>query len=269
MTKHLKRKNMSIKKNHLRKSKNNILINIIYYIYDISGIHFIKDLLLPDKAGSRQPSRFLIWLVGIYVSLFTIASAKFEYRSSLLQNRADNIITLYSTDIRSKVLERIPVIQHEPCPIEPFIFHPSSVYQSFIQKGVLYEPVVNDLKDFLVDVLRNNSVKNIQLSGVILTGSAIRKADLSNCWINEAFLDYCDLWKTDFTNSNLQHTDFSFSDMEEVIFTNSYLSFCNFTNTKNLDIKQLLKSKSLYNAILPNEIKTLIEKSHPELLRKI
>jgi hypothetical protein len=45
----------------------NIMRRIIYWIYDISCIRYICNLIVPEieKEGKRRPSKFVIWFIGV------------------------------------------------------------------------------------------------------------------------------------------------------------------------------------------------------------
>ncbi len=109
------------------------------------------------------------------------------------------------------------------------------------------------------------------LRGAILNGSYFQKADLKN-----AKLDGAKLKNTEFQESSLQDANFKDAILDAANFQNArlkgvnfqdaYLAYADFWGAEDLNIKQLAKAKTLYEAKLDDELMKQVEKKYPHLL---
>ena len=104
-----------------------------WFVWDFSGIRAISKRLITPKdpdTGKRMPVTLFLWIVGIYVALFGVASQRYENRVDIIENRMNAIFTQLATPIYKKALNKISHVQWMPCPQRPDIKSPASIFPS-------------------------------------------------------------------------------------------------------------------------------------------
>ncbi|OQY01694.1 MAG: hypothetical protein B6I26_03605 [Desulfobacteraceae bacterium 4572_130] len=110
---------------------------LLWNFYHYSGLRFIWYKINPPlqkkeiSSHFRRPATFFLWVLGIYIALFGIASNKYENRADKIENRINAIYAQISKDMKI-AFERIPDVQNMPCPYEPNILNPLSIIKSFM-----------------------------------------------------------------------------------------------------------------------------------------
>jgi len=69
---------------------NAIIPSIFKWMFCYSGLEFIYRKLNPAKNPQTLPTGF-IWLIGMYIALFALASQRYENRIDIIGNRANAI----------------------------------------------------------------------------------------------------------------------------------------------------------------------------------
>lgn len=69
-----------------------IIFRILWEIYDLSGIRFIIEKIKPPlkHANARKTSSLILWLIGIYIALYGIASGRYENRIDIMYLLSQN-----------------------------------------------------------------------------------------------------------------------------------------------------------------------------------
>jgi uncharacterized protein YjbI with pentapeptide repeats len=121
------------------------------------------------------------------------------------------------------------------------------------------------------------------LPGTILPGAIFIRANLSGAKFSAADLSRADLSLTNLSTANLSGADLSFAnlsganltlailsdaDLSDADLLNANLSRANLKRTQNLTIDQLSKVKTLYDAILDEELEKSLKGIHPTLFEK-
>ena len=112
--------------------------------------------------------------------------------------------------------------------------------------------------DFSILNIQSASFTSANLQGAFFFGSDLQKASFLNANLRGAFFHDAKLKGTRFWNTDLQDTNLAGTNLQEA----------DLTRAKNLTAEQLLKAKTLYNAILPDEIEAEIRQRKPELLEE-
>jgi len=142
----------------------------IKWLFRYSGLEFIYTKFNPPKNPQTLPTGF-IWLIGIYVAFFGVASQRHDNRIDIIENRANSIFAqLAVSSSEKRALSRIPRVQNMPCPYKPNILNPLSVFLSLFRDSK-YEEVSAQLKETIEDW--KDSLDSVNLSEAIL-----READL-------------------------------------------------------------------------------------------
>ena len=62
-------------------------------MYHYSGVEFICRKLIPSKQEQKHLPTLPLWLVGIYIALFGLASQRYENRVDIIERKADLVNT--------------------------------------------------------------------------------------------------------------------------------------------------------------------------------
>ena len=122
---------------------NRIIKGIFYY----SGFEYIYRKAKPVTGLPTLP----LWLIGIYIAFFGIASQRYENKIDIIENRSNLIFAQLGTDARKSALGRISDVQNYPCPVKPIILNPASVLRSIFTKDTVYTEMVDLLRETIED----------------------------------------------------------------------------------------------------------------------
>jgi hypothetical protein len=277
-----------------------MVIKIIKIIYRYSGIESICNKARVTE--EQQPKKLLptlpLWLIGIYVATFGVASQRYENKVDIIENKANTIYQqLASPDPVTKgmAFRLIPLIQKMKCPYKPNIMNPITIYLSFL-KTSNYEGVVDLMKETVENW--KGSLKNIRLRETNLQGFDLSSADLwgADLWgvdleeanlrgaiLTEALLGEANLVKANLkiahlVRANLVRANLEEANLEEANLLGAYLIGANFKGAnledvnllgaEKLTIEQLSKVKTLYDAKLDPELMKQVKEKYPHLLEK-
>ena len=189
-------------------------------MFRYSGMEFIFRKFYPSKYPQPLPTG-LIWLVGIYVAFYGVASQRYENRVDIIENRANSIFTQLATDVYKKALGRIATVQNMWCPEKPEILNPPSVFRSLF-KEIKYQELVKllketieDWKDLLSDVnLYKASLSGANLVGASLSGANLEGANLTGARLTRANLKRASLLKANLDEANLYGANLDGADLD-------------------------------------------------------
>lgn len=281
--------------NYLRTGENPIK----WMVWDFTGLHFIWRKILPPNTPESEKKNvptFMLWIVGIYVALFGIASQRYENRVDIIENRANAIFAQLGTDVKDKALGRIARVQNMACPTKPEILNPRSLFLSLFGNNDKYYQMIQDLKETVEDWkahlkgvdlakadLMGVNLQEANLEGTILTLVNLKKANLRGANLQSASfmkanLEQAQLWlallrKADFKRANLKATKLGGAELGWVNFDGSNLEgadlqMANLEQAINLTVEQLSKAKTLYRAKLDPELEAEIKEKYPRLLEE-
>jgi len=194
-------------------------------VFDFSGIRAIYEKIRPptekNKSGDyKAPSTFLLWIFGIYIAFFGVASQRYENSMDKLEARANAIITLVASNTWKSAISRIPAIQNTLIPTPPTLINPPTVFKSIFGKREKNGVIINLLKDIIKD----------------------KKKDLAGIDLSYVILDDMDLWGADFTGAKLDGASFIKTDLYGTTFKNAFL------------VDSKLKSAGLFGVVFENAI---------------
>lgn len=263
--------------------------NFYYY----SGAKFIYRKFVPEDKKTF-PTGF-IWLIGIYIALFGVASNRYENRIDIIENRATSIYTQLPTSVQKNALGRIPTVQNMWCPLKPEILKPWTVFGSlFLDKK--YDEMVNQLKETLEDwkdSLESVNLNFVNLQGANLFNANFKSANLLGANFKEANLDGvvfdgAIIWHANFHGAKLGGTNFlsaqvrgaNFQDATffgvnfrntafyEVNYKGASIVACNLKESSDIEIDELCKAKTLWRSEFSKEIYDQVKKICPVLLKQ-
>jgi len=151
----------------------------------------------------------------------------------------------------------------------------------FLENVILKELKIENSK-FMGSVLSGANFEkstfiNCDFQGAFMIGSIFRNADLSNGnlrYIKAANSNFigtkainCKFDYADFSNADLKSAVLKESDFNNVKFENCNLEGANLLGTKNLNIEELCKCKSLKYSKLDNDILEKVKRLYPNLLK--
>lgn len=240
---------------------------ILIFIYNLSGTrHIWENIIWPreNPTNKAKPSTVIIWIIGVYVGLFSIASQRYENRVDLIEVRIGSIFNQLSTPVYKRSFSRIYETQQLRCPLKPDFKNPTTVFQSLFYDSVYIEGVellkaaVENWKDSLnnaplrranlsyanlsyVNFSRANfrdtdlSYANLSyanliganLRGAYLIGANLSSAYLMGADLSSAILEGTDLHDANLTNANLSSADLMHADLRGAILKSANLSSAN------------------------------------------
>ncbi len=225
-------------KKRFKKKIRRIIKSIPYFLYNLSGIrHIWENIIWPinREAKDRKPSTFIIWIIGLYVALFSIASQRYENRIDLIEVRISSVFTQLSTPHYKRTFSQIAETQKITCPLKPDIKKPITVYQSLFDDTVYFEGVdllksaVENWKDSLSTVILTGAdLSGAELTGAVITGAGLDDVNFSgtrllNADLSESKWDHTELNNANFSGAILSGADFSHAEMKNAKLTNAVL----------------------------------------------
>jgi uncharacterized protein YjbI with pentapeptide repeats len=202
--------------------KDKLARNFIKWIFRYSGVEFIYRKFNPINPKTL-PTGF-IWIVGIYVAFFGVASQRYENRIDIIENRANSIFAqLAVTSVQKKALSRMSRVQNMSCPHKPKILNPFSVFLSLFGPNSKYEDMNEQLKETAEDWKDSLDSVNLigaylmdsNLAGANLCKADLREADLSGAYLMEADLSEADLREADLSGAYLMEANLYEADLRK------------------------------------------------------
>ncbi|ETX01263.1 MAG: hypothetical protein ETSY1_08005 [Candidatus Entotheonella factor] len=209
---------------------------VAWYIWDISGLRFLYEKVVPpkpDEAG-RPPSTLLLWLGTLYIALFGLVSQRYEDRFDHIEQRLSGLDSLLAADLR-RALPRIPAIQNLNIPHEPNVIKPWSVVCSLLCPQAPHRETVQDLQSIIV--MNKKKLERLNLSKVNLSGADLSDANLRAATLFRANLKDSNLFRANFVRVKLSEADLAGANLSKTDFTNADLS-----GVTNWTRKQLMAS---------------------------
>ncbi|MBT3880507.1 MAG: pentapeptide repeat-containing protein [Candidatus Scalindua sp.] len=261
------------------------MIKTIKGTFYYSGFEYIYRKIKPAKKPHPLPT-LPLWLIGIYVAAFGVASQRYENHVDIIENRANAIFAQLGSsndEVVIKTLSRITRIQNMDCPYKPNILNPVSIWRSFINNNENYDDIVVLMRETLENWKRHLSgvdlsdakLQNASFEAEINTHSGngtIQNSDIAN--FEKANLYRADLRGADLYNANLRHAflegvDLEGADLLQADLFGANLINANLKNTEQLTVKQLSVVETLYNVqnLKPSLLEE-IKKDYPHLLKK-
>jgi len=232
------------------------LKRIAFYLYNFSGLrHIWENIIFPVdmQTGKWKPSTFILWITGIYIALFGIASQRYENRVDIIEYRISSIFSQLGSPLYKKALERIPETQNLPCPLKPDIKKPLTVYQSLF-KDTLYTEGVDLLKATLENW--KDSLSGVNLKYAILDSVQFSGANLNAAILNGANLRGATLFTADIRNGYLVNTDLRGATLESSFLDGAQFWIADmrganmmFAHLKDADFKHVLVDSADFNTL--------------------
>jgi uncharacterized protein YjbI with pentapeptide repeats len=179
-----------------------ITYSFIKWVFHYLGFEFIYRKFNPSKKSGAFPTG-VIWLIGIYVAFFGVASQRYENRVDIIENRANSIFAQLATHVYKKALSRIPTVQNMGCPEKPELFNPLSVFRSLF-KEMKYQELMILLKETLEDW--KEELNGVKLNNANLQGANLQGANLQGANLQGANLKGAKLFGADLSGANLAAT---------------------------------------------------------------
>ena len=255
---------------------------IKWLLFDFTGILFIlgkirPPFITPFDKNRKPPSTIFLWILGIYIALFGVASQRFEYKLDMIENRINILLNLLGEDkTRKNALSEIPNIQNVGCPEKPEILNPFMTIRSIFGKTKLHKESIDNLKRIVVnhkEYLYEAHFVGIDLSGTDLSKANFREADLlgadlSRASLFAANLSGANLVLTKLFGSNMRRANLSGANLINAKMKYADMSGADLRGVKNIEITQLCTTRTLYEAILDPELEKQIKDKCPYRLVK-
>lgn len=208
---------------------------ILWLAFDFSGIRAIYEKILPPseekKAGNyRTPPTFSLWIIGIYIAFFGVASQRYEHSINKLEAKSNAIIASLSSIEWKLAITRIPAIQNTLIPTPPNLINPSSVFKTIFGKREKDPVIIDLLKDIIKD--KKEHLAGINLNYVVLDELDLSGADFSGAYLVGASFIGADLSGATFKDAYLSDSNLTGAIILGVSFENAACIKTDFTNIK-------------------------------------
>lgn len=262
---HLGGKRMPQKK--LALSAQRVGKSISWILWEFSGIHYLSRKLNPG-ANAQMPVSAGIWIIGVYIALFGLASQRYENAVAVVETRISNIITCLPTSGFKQAIAQVPNTQSMLCPVKPEFWNPITTTASLIgfkrpysEGRALLKATIENWKNMLQEVdlvkadlsiadLCEASLKRANLLGANLRGADLRGADLDNVCLRKADLDSADLEGANLNEADLREADLQAASLAVADLKDACLVGANLTGAYLEGA--MLKGADLSNACLTN-----------------
>lgn len=234
-----------------------------YIIWDFSGIRLICRKAFPEKLkvenakDYRKPSSLLLWLIGIYIAAFGLASQKYQNKLQRAEYKVNLMTTQLSTKHFKKVISSVPRLQNLKCPVKPKVLNPLTTFKSLFYEDTFCYETREELKR-IVSQWRSE-LSGVDFYGIDLSNTNLTEANFQNSMLRNANLSGSNLTKATFKNAHTGNTSFNQSFLRDTDFTNTNIKSFELLNAKNLKGIKGLESNT------ENELK----KARPSLFNKI
>lgn len=232
---------------------------MVWLCWELSGLRFIWEKLFPPRCDTRvrPPATLAIWLLCVYLLLFGYARVQYEWTIARIEKRANIVFLQLSSPAFKKALSRIPGLQHLPCPPQPKLFEPASVYRSLMQKATYFQMVAR-----LIETIEDwkGSLDTVALEKAYLPKAHLWEADLQEASLRDADLHQAQLWDANLQDAvlwdaNLDKTNCKDADLRGADLRGASLRGADLRNTrlKNADLRNTCLARAdLRNADLQN-----------------
>ena len=273
----------------IRKIRLSRMFLIALSVCDLLGLRYIYRLIIPNKnsIGVKKPSTFVLWVVGIYTALFSIASQQYENRIDTIENRVSLIIAQISMNPSRANMNLVSPTQNMLCPLEPKYFKPITTLKSILfEHQTLYVETVNVLRTLLVNhkgflsnldltgcVLEDSNLSSANFYSSILKGAKLSGADLEAANLGGAIIENADMTNTylvgaNLANATIRDTNLQKAKLDFCKLMNASIINTNLQNSEGLTVKILLETKTLYKTIIDPDTMKVLEILNPTLFKK-
>lgn len=235
----------------MKKSFKNNIARLIDFILDLLGLKYIWYKLNPHKrVGNKEPRTITLWLLSVFVALYSIASSRYEQELTRLEYRVSNLIM--QVEGNNDVLSFIPQLQNRKIPYKPSILNPWSTIKSFFSKYDQPDPdLVQELQDLIVK-------QKYSIAKLDLTHINLKSSDLSYANFESSNLSYANLRKTLLLKANFHNAKIIASQLQEAYLQEADLSQANLymSNFQNANLSEVnfkrsfLQESNLSGALL-------------------
>lgn len=238
------------------------LCDVIRWLWHYSGAESIYRKFNPDPAqpDAKYPTG-LLWVIGIYVAVFGIASQRYENKIDKVENRANAIFEQLGTPVRKQAMARIDDVQRMRVPVEPHFLQVGSPFISLVQ-DTLYTDIVDHLKqtveiwktnldsvDLSLAILDRTDLSWGNFNGAFLTGANLRGANLSGAYLTGADLRWANLTGAFLGEANLSEANLTRANLSEANLGWANLRGANLTwaNLRGANLSDADLSKARWN----------------------
>ncbi len=182
-----------------------------------SGIEFVFRKFIPTKKSNALPTG-VIWMIGLYILSFYLASHRYETRFNIIQNRVNTLLAQLTTTTFKYAIGRISEIQNMECPEKPDFLKPKTIFNSILFEDNKNQEVIDFLKRIVEDYkadLAGVNFRNIDLQGVDLTGANLQGAFLSHSNLHNVILNEANLQGANLRAANLENAFFWKANLKE------------------------------------------------------
>jgi uncharacterized protein YjbI with pentapeptide repeats len=217
-------------------------------LYHLSGAALIIDKL-SWNADKDKFSTLFIWVLGIYVSIFGLATQHYESRLDRFENTLNIYVAQLGTSARNATFSALVAHQSYSLPVEPSFWSPFLTAKTLIGGSVQIDQEATHsgkVKRIAAMIVRFKGVlgckakdtkascTRVNLQGANLVRANLARANLEGVNLDEVNLKGANLQRADLLNTglfktNLRNADLRNANLQEADFERAYASGVDFS----------------------------------------
>ena len=185
---------------------------LLWLFWDFSGCRWVWEHLFPpmekekkkrEEQGRRPASTFFIMVLSLYLTLYGIASTRYENAAGRIRAKVNIIINQMSIDkTRLNAIKQVALTQRMMLPKKPKLLIPTATIASLMGQTEECEEGIFDLREAVV--VWKKSLNGANLGTANLSGADLRDAFFRDVVFYEADLREADLRGADLRGANLR-----------------------------------------------------------------
>lgn len=152
---------------------------ILRYLFYYSGLKYIWEKIHPRTR--EIPATFPLWVIGIYIALFGIASNRYENKVEKVENRISALVAQMSSNdlnVFKNAVANVANLQMSKIPFRPDILSPKSVFISFVREAEDDDESFQWLKQIVEN--HRSKLEGVYLAGINLHGALLHNGNFKD-----------------------------------------------------------------------------------------
>ena len=133
------------------------------FIYLYLGIGHLHQMIVRPKENEdakRKPSNFIFWLATVISAIHALAYQRYENRLNRLTNTFSSYVEVLDDQVKTEIINGFISLQNKEVPVEPTIWPPWRVFDSFYNNEPL-EDIVNNVASIAPRYIKYPKVESV------------------------------------------------------------------------------------------------------------
>nr|VFJ44645.1 MAG: Pentapeptide repeat-containing protein [Candidatus Kentron sp. FM]VFJ44998.1 MAG: Pentapeptide repeat-containing protein [Candidatus Kentron sp. FM]VFK06626.1 MAG: Pentapeptide repeat-containing protein [Candidatus Kentron sp. FM] len=226
-----------------------LLIKVILrFCWNYSGFRHIWEMARfrdINASDYKKPPTLVLWIIGIYIALYGIASTRYEATLDRVENRMATLASQLSTSNAQafeSLIAQIPRIQQMKTPLEPRL--PWSSQGCRVKSSLLTDDENPDILRWTRETIETwkGKLAEMKLQGIDLSKARLEEADLSEARLQRANLSGARLQRANLFRARLVGANLSKAMFQKANLFGARLELANLSGA-GLDKANLSEAK--------------------------